>query len=100
MKRDRPVIALIRRTPFVPLAFVLLAAAVALLLALRTPPARTLDVSAPNAARFLSGFLPPEIDKAEGVTFRWTTSQALLHLHGTESTPVLLGCAGLKDAHA
>jgi 4-amino-4-deoxy-L-arabinose transferase-like glycosyltransferase len=67
-----------------PVILVLIAAALALLLAMSTPPARTLDIGARGDDRFVTEMLKAERDPASGITFRWTEPVARLWLNGAE----------------
>jgi 4-amino-4-deoxy-L-arabinose transferase-like glycosyltransferase len=76
--------AVFRATPVLPVIVVLAIATIALLVALRAPPAWSLDIGAPGDSRFVSEMLDRERDPATGITFRWTEPLAHLWLHDTE----------------
>src|SRR5215468_51952 len=84
LRRARPQYAIARLAPAAPVALALLIAALALLLALRTPPPRTLDIGAQGDDRFVAEMLKTERDPASGLTFRWTEPAARLWLQGAE----------------
>jgi len=75
---------------YIPVALVLLASAVALIVVLRQPAPWALDVGEQDDWRFLSNVLPAEIARDTGTSFRWTMPEAALYLHGIESAPVLV----------
>jgi 4-amino-4-deoxy-L-arabinose transferase-like glycosyltransferase len=65
-----------------------LAIAGLLLVILRSPPAWTLDLGAPGDNHFSAGFSVPE--EGDGATFRWSTDDARLLLHGAGARPFVL----------
>ncbi|MFL5806892.1 MAG: glycosyltransferase family 39 protein [Roseiflexaceae bacterium] len=84
LRRRTPAQAASRVAPLIPVVLVLAVAALGLLVALRAPPAWSLDVGAPDDTRFVSEMLERERDHANGAMFRWTEPLAHLWLHGTE----------------
>ncbi len=68
-----------------------MAAFLALLVALRTPPAWSLDIGAADDSRFISGMLDRERDPANGAMFRWTEPLAQIWLPGTDFGSFALG---------
>jgi hypothetical protein len=90
MRRAPPILGGVRIAPALPLAVVLVAAALALIAALRTLPPAMLDVGAQGDSRFATEMLRRERDPASGITFRWTEPWARLWLHGAEFQPTAL----------
>lgn len=66
----------------------LVVAAAAIYLTLRSPASLLIDVGIPSDSLFLSGFFAPE--QNDHLSFRWSSPESRLMLHGATSAPLIV----------